>query len=289
MNEFFVRVLNKINCLKYLNVYCHTLINELKVYIPVLNGVGLEIVPFTEIWMCDLIRYTLSVKSGFFMDIGANIGQTLIKLRVVNEDRPYVGFEPNPECVHYFNQLVKKNKFKNVDLIPAGLFDSNAVLTLNLYTDSSTDQGATLIENLRDGKIYNKINVPVFEYRHIADLLGLREIAIIKIDVEGAELEVLMSLKSTISKNQPVILAEILPAYGIEYTDRVERQNKIGILMQELGYDILRVHKRSPYKKVEKLEKLPEFDIHGNIEYTDYVLVPSAMSENMINNLNNRS
>ena len=289
MNAFFVRVLNKINCLKYLNVYCNTLINERKVYIPVLNGVGFENLPFTEIWMCDLIRYSLSVKQGFFMDIGANVGQTLIKLRVVNQERPYVGFEPNPECVHYFNQLVKKNKFKNVDLIPVGLFDSNAVLPLKLYSEPSTDQGATLIENLRDGKIYNKINVPVFEYRHIAGPLGLRDIAIIKIDVEGAELEVLMSLKSTISKNQPIILVEILPAYGNEFTDRVERQNKIGILMQELGYDILRVHKRSPFKKVEKLEKLPEFDIHGNIEHTDYVLVPAAMSENMISNLNNRS
>jgi FkbM family methyltransferase len=289
MNSIFVKVLNRLNWLKHVNVFYNARIHEREVFIPVLNGVGLENIPFTEIWMCDLIRYSLAIKTGFFMDIGANVGQTLIKLRAVDEERAYVGFEPNPECVHYFNQLVKKNKFKNVELIPVGLFESNTVLTLKMYTDTSTDQGATLIDNFRDGIVYHKINVPVFDYQHLAGSLNLRDMAMIKIDVEGAELEVLNSLKSTIEKNQPVILVEILPAYGNEYTDRVERQNQIGSLMLELGYDILRVHKKDPYDKVEKLEKLSGFDIHGNILFTDYVLAPAALSENMIHHFNHKS
>jgi FkbM family methyltransferase len=257
-----------------------------KMYIPVLSGIGLENLPFTELWMCDLIQYALSVKKGFFMDVGANVGQTLIKLRAVNEERPYLGFEPNPECVHYFNILVGRNQFKNVDLIPAGLFDQNSVLTLKLYSESSTDQAASLIENFRDTEVYQKINVPVFEYRHIADSHGLGEMAMVKIDVEGAELEVLTSLKSTIIKDQPIILVEILPAYIKDLTERVERQNKIGQLVKELGYDILRIHKTSSKKQVERLEKLREFDIHGNMDYTDYALVPSNISETMVKNIN---
>jgi FkbM family methyltransferase len=286
MNANFVKVLNKLNWLKHTNVFCDTLVNDKKIYIPVLSGVGLENIPFSELWMCDLIRYTLSIKPGFFMDIGANVGQTLIKLRAVNEERPYVGFEPNPECVHYFNVLVEKNKFKNVDLIPVGLFDQNSVLTLKLYSDSSTDQGASLIENFRDTEVRQKINVPVFEYRQIADTHGFQEMAMIKIDVEGAELEVLTGLKSTIIKNQPVILVEILPAYVKDLTDRVIRQNKIGQLVKELSYDILRIHKSHSKRNVERLEKLPEFDIHGNMEYTDYALVPSDISETMMKNIN---
>jgi hypothetical protein len=66
-------------------------------------------------------------------------------------------------------------------------------------------------------------------------------------------------------------------------------RKKIGKLMQDLGYDILRVHKKSPYSKVEKLEKLAEFDVHGNIEFTDYALVPASMSESMVHHLNNKS
>jgi len=285
MNAILVKVLNRLNCLKHLNIYCDTRINDKKIFIPLLSGAGLENLPFTELWMCDLIHYALSIKKGFFMDVGANVGQTLIKLRIVNEERPYVGFEPNPECVHYFNTLVRKNNFKNVDLIPAGLFDQNAVLSLQLYSDSSTDQGASLIENFRNVDVVRKINVPVFDYNQLADTHGLGEMAMIKIDVEGAELEVLNSLKSTISKNRPIVLVEILPAYIKDLTDRVSRQNKIGLLVKEMGYDILRIHKTPSKRNVERLEKLPEFDIHGNMEYTDYALVPSDISDTMMNSI----
>jgi len=285
MKANLVKVLDRMNLLKHVNVFCDAVVRGKKMYIPVLSGTGLENLPFTELWMCDLIQYALSVKSGFFMDIGANVGQTLMKLRAVNEERPYVGFEPNPECVHYFNILVSRNKFKNVDLIPAGLFDQNSVLTLKLYSASSTDQGASLIENFRDTEVYQKINVPVFEYQHIAYTHDLHEMAMIKVDVEGAELEVLTSLRSAIIQYQPVILVEILPAYIKDLTERVERQNKIGALVKELGYDILRIHKTDDKRRVAKLERLPEFDIHGNMEFTDYALAPSAMTAEMIKNI----
>jgi len=286
MNANLVKVLNRLNWLKHMNVFCDARVRGRKMYIPVLSSIGLENLPFTEIWMCDLIEYALSVKNGFFMDIGANVGQTLIKLRAVNDERPYVGFEPNPECVHYFNILVKKNNFKNVDLIPAGLFDQNSVLTLKLYSESATDQAASLIENFREGRVHQKMNVPVFEYRHIENTHALGQMAVIKIDVEGAELEVLTSLKSTITHHRPVIIVEILPAYDKSLTDRVDRQNKIGNLVKELSYDILRIHKTSSKRNVEKLERLPEFDIHGNMEFTDYALVPSEISDLMIKNVN---
>jgi FkbM family methyltransferase len=285
MNGNLIRVFNKLNLLKHVNVFCDTQINNKTVYIPLLAGTGLENLPFTEIWMCDLIRYTLSVKAGFFMDIGANVGQTLIKLRTVDEERPYVGFEPNPDCIHYFNILVKENRFKNVDLIPVGLFDQNAVLALKLYSESETDQGASLIEDFRNTGIHKKINVPVFQYDRIAESHALGEMAMIKIDVEGAEWEVLTSLKTTIAKNQPVILVEILPAYTNDDSERVKRQNKIGALVKELGYDILRIHKSASKRNVEKLEKLPEFDIHANMEFTDYALAPAGLSDDMIKHI----
>jgi FkbM family methyltransferase len=285
MNANLVKVLNRLHWLKHTNVFCETTVHEQKIFIPLLAGNGLENLPFTELWMCDLIRYTLKVKQGFFMDVGANVGQTLIKLRVVDEERPYLGFEPNPECVHYFNELVKKNHFKNVELIPVGLFDQNSVLSLKMYSDSSIDQGASLIENFRTTEVFRKINVPVFEYQHIAYTHDLHDMAMIKIDVEGAELEVLTSLKSAIMQYQPVVLVEILPAYVKDLTERVERQNRIGALVKELGYDILRIHKTDDKRSVAKLERLPEFDIHGNMEFTDYALAPSAITAEMIKNI----
>ena len=195
MNNTLVKVLNRLNWLKHTNVFSATRVLGKNVSIPLLSGVGLENLPFYEIWMCDLIKYALSVKKGFFMDIGANVGQTLIKLRVVDEERPYLGFEPNPECVHYFNELVKINRYKNVELIPAGLFDQNSILSLKLYSDSSTDQGASLIENFREAKVIQKINVPVFEYTHIEEKLELGTAVLTGDEVERL-LTIIFSLKA---------------------------------------------------------------------------------------------
>ncbi len=260
MNSVFVRILNRLRFLKHLNLMSYTKVLGRKFYIPIQNGIGFSNLTVSELWMCDLIRYSLSVKEGIFMDVGVNVGQTLIKLRAVDEKRPYVGFEPNPECNHYFNQLVKINKFKDVDLIPVGLFDRDTILTLKLYSDSLVDSSASVIDNFKAGAIYYKMNVPVFEYSHISNVQKQPAIAVIKIDVEGAELEVLTSLKVSIFENKPIIFFEILPAYNKDFSMRMERQNKIGMLLKDLGYDILRIHKADNGKKVGKLEKLSNFD-----------------------------
>ena len=288
MNAYIIKLLKRVDFLKYFNLTSSTTVNNQKVSIPILNEIGFDNLPVLELWMCELMKFTLASNRGFFMDIGANVGQTLIKLRAVDSERPYVGFEPNPECVHYIDRLVKINGFKNIDLIPVGLYDRNSILTLKLYSESSADQGASLIENFRDGKIFQKINVPVFEYGDIESIRNMGNIAMIKIDVEGAELEVLTGLKKKIMEYHPVVLVEILPAYSKETVDRVERQNKIAALLKEIGYEILRIHKNESKKIVERLEKLAAFDIHGNIELSDYALVPIAMSEAMLNHFNRK-
>src|SRR5450755_3629853 len=237
MHTNFVKLLYRLGLLKSINILSSRKVKKTKISIPVLGGIGLDNIYLPELWMCDLIEYGISVNPGFFIDIGVTIGQTLIKLRAIDRELPYVGFEPNAECVHYINRLVKLNNFKNINLIPVGLFSKNAVITLSLYSESGADPSASLIENFR------KNNVPVFEYGGIESTKQMGRISMIKIDVEGAELEVLSSLKSVILENQPIVLIEILPAYDKDFTNRVERQNTIAVLMNELGYTILRVHK----------------------------------------------
>jgi len=50
--------------------------------------------------MIDLLKKILLLKDGVFIDIGMNLGQTLIKLKCVDPNIRYFGFEPNPGCVY---------------------------------------------------------------------------------------------------------------------------------------------------------------------------------------------
>src|SRR4029077_19881855 len=128
--------------------------------------------------------------------------------------------------------------------------------------------------------VQNKMFVPVFRFEEIRHILSIEEISVIKIDVEGAELEVLQSLEQTILSKLPFIFIEILPAYSIENVNRLERQKKIENLLTRWNYHICRIHTNE--SKVEKLELLPEIGIHSNIGWSDYVLAPASASKNLV-------
>lgn len=99
MKHFLPRLLNKINLLEKVNLNQTSTINGKKVNIPVINKIGFGNLFIDELWMIPLIEKLLSIKKGTFIDIGVNIGQTLIKLKSIDPEINYIGFEPNPMCV----------------------------------------------------------------------------------------------------------------------------------------------------------------------------------------------
>lgn len=50
-------------------------------------------------WKIDLFKRILSVKKGDFIDIGVNVGQTLLNINSIDINSGYIGFEPNSNCV----------------------------------------------------------------------------------------------------------------------------------------------------------------------------------------------
>lgn len=60
--------------------------------------------------MLKILTSLFKLRSGTFLDIGVNLGLTLIKVKSVNADRNYIGFKPNPACVFYIEELKRINK-----------------------------------------------------------------------------------------------------------------------------------------------------------------------------------
>lgn len=73
-------------------------------------------------------------------------------------------------------------------------------------------------------------------------------------------------------------MIEILPCYNQENSLRLNRQGEIESILNDLEYDIIRVHKLNG-RSIERLEKLEKIGIHGNLEWCDYVLSPREVSE----------
>ena len=282
MKFFLPRLLNKFKILEKINLNVKIKLNDKLFIIPVIRKNGFQNLFMTEIWMIDLFKKINHLLSGTFIDVGVNTGQTLLKLKSVNSRLKYIGFEPNPNCVYYVNELVSVNKLENIELYPVGISNNDNVLSLNIFYDNNLDSSATIIENFRDQKVFKKIHVPVFQVKTIIGMeKTLSDVCFIKIDVEGAELEVVQSFIEVIKKCQPFILIEILPVYNETNKFRIERQIQIERIFKELNYTFFRIDK-SVDDNFKGLFLIKKIGVHSDLNKCDYLIVP----EKYLNELN---
>lgn len=240
--------------------------------IPVIDGVGAEHLVSHEPWLNAILPTLLRrYPEALFVDVGANIGQTLLKVRSLEPRRRYLAFEPNPYCVFYLRELIRRNvTLHDVVLYPMGL--SNRTCTMDLIVENPTDSEGTVISHFRKGDD-RKTRLPVvlfqpddLEFSHEQSLL-------FKIDVEGGEVEVLEGLDALVRRTRCSLICEVLPAYTPDNKLRLERQHLVELKLAEWDYDMIRIPNQEPPVLVS------EFGVHGNLDWTNYVFLPREQSE----------
>lgn len=173
-------------------------------------------------------------------------------------------------------ELIKINQIKNAELIPFGIAEKNGVEVLHFFDGDGSDSAASIISTHNDeSKIKKTIYVPVANCETIAQKVNLSNTGIIKIDVEGAELEVLNSMSTLIKETQSFIILEVLPPYSAENRQRVDRQEKIFEFIKAQDYLLYRIEINSN-NHLDGFKLMPNFEIHGNMHQTNFVLVPKA-------------
>ena len=88
-------------------------INGKKFKVPVILNMGFLNLKIKEDWFSNFIKSHPLPKDTVFVDVGVNVGQTLLTFRSCSNNF-YFGFEPNPSCVFYLRSLISANKFSNV-------------------------------------------------------------------------------------------------------------------------------------------------------------------------------
>lgn len=243
-----------------------------RVAVPVSAGLMAEL---TETWMLALLRRLMALSPGTFVDVGVNLGQTLIKAKAIDPARRYVGFEPNPVCVHYVEELLAANGWPNCQIVPAGLGASSGIVTLELYNGRSGDSSASIVEGFRPGEAVS--------FRKTVAILGAADlpvdllappVGVIKIDVEGAEADVIDALAPVIVRDRPLITMEILPCYDDSRADRIARQARIEARLAAANYRILRVLHAGQGGGFA-FEPLTTIGIHGDLALCEYVMCPA--------------
>lgn len=253
--------------------------------VPVVQGLGIGNVEITESWMVEIFDRLAPPRSGVFLDVGANTGQTLLKLRSRWTDTPWVGLEPNPACVQYLGQLISANGFRACELVPVGLHTEAALMKLDFYTADGADSSASLVANFRpDEKVFGHRLISTLPFGAIEPFVARTGVAFVKIDVEGGEKEVIETLRPVLQSARPPVLMEILPVYSPTNLARLDRQRAIEQTFRELGYHLFRVEKTSTDGFVG-LRRLVEIGVHGNVAWSDYLVVPAERAAEFLKSL----
>jgi FkbM family methyltransferase len=273
------RMLRKFKLIEHLNINATMNSNNKKIKIPILGGVGFGNLYQSEPWMMNIIGKLKIKKNSIFIDVGVNIGQTLIKFKTMNIDADYLGFEPNPICISYLDSLIQANNWNNVKIIPVGIDQRPGVVFLNKYHNDKTDSSASIIENFRENvDPTHKSIVAVLGVENIVDSLLNKRVSIIKIDVEGAESRVIKSFFQIISEHRPYLLVEILPVYNNKNIERLQNQLDIELILKSLDYKIYRIQKNQN-NNFHKLEEISSFGIHDRLDWCDYILAPEYIQQ----------
>jgi FkbM family methyltransferase len=150
-------------------------------------------------------------------DVGANVGiYTVLACRTVGSDGRVFAFEPVPTNLFYLNWHVRLNRFLNCEVVPKAVCSHDGTVSFEC------GEGPCLGKIVEDGLL----QVPgVTIDSFVAE--GHPAPQVMKVDVEGAEYEVLLGAQKSLATSKPVLF---LATHGTEV------HNRCCCLLNDLGY-----------------------------------------------------
>lgn len=159
-----------------------------------------------ELPIQDAIVSNLTAGDVFF-DIGANIGFfSLIAARRVGEDGRVYAFEPVARNAAAIKRNAELNHLGTIEVFPeaVGSHSHRGELLLAHHIG-----GAALSSAGPPPDLSGQMPVDVVAFDDVVSGRGLRAPSLVKIDVEGAEIDVLRGMSETLRICQPTIIYEI--------------------------------------------------------------------------------
>ena len=160
---------------------------------------------FEDLKELNLIKILSEDKPTLIFDCGSNFGFYSLYLASLNENNQAIAFEASLKTYQELNKNIEENEFKNIQCHNLALTNNdNQTLT---FFESSNDWESSLIESNFNDKTKTTISsakLDSFEDR----IEKKNQHIVIKLDVEGYEMQVLDGAKKIIEQHYPIIILE---------------------------------------------------------------------------------
>ena len=149
---------------------------------------------------CSLINGGATV-----VDVGASIGYyTLLAAKRVGNDGSVYAFEPHPPSFERLIENVKLNDWKNVQAFNFAISDKKGEKKLYVFKSGRASGSGFALRN---------DSVPITVKTMPLEDAVKTDIDLVKMDIEGAEVEVLKGMERTLAKGKVKIICEVHPKH----------------------------------------------------------------------------
>src|ERR671918_578302 len=156
----------------------------------------------------EIIELFTPKEGGVVIDIGAHIGRyTIISSKRVGANGKIVAIEANPSNFEMLNRNVQLNRLENITTLNYAAFSKETKLKLYLPAGDIFTKYNTIMSDwvwVKPEDKYVEINANTLD--NLLQQIGIRQVNWIKIDVEGAEFEVLKGATNLLLNNKNIVL-----------------------------------------------------------------------------------
>ena len=165
-----------------------------------------------DIYERELLRFVRGFlrPGACYFDIGANIGLTSVSFLRDFPECKVVSFEPSPHALPFLLKTHAGSPF-NSRWSVIGRALGNEIGEAEFHTGGPENSAFDGLQNTRRGGNKSVIRVPISTLDSEWDKLNRPNIAVVKIDVEGAEIKVLQGGARCIRAQRPALVIEWNP------------------------------------------------------------------------------
>ena len=163
------------------------------------------------------------------VDVGANIGvYTVAMAQAVGGGGRVWAFEPTPAAAGYLQRSLELNGFRNVSILQSAISDREGLVEFSVGSHSELNAIGKPVS--AGGKV---VQVEATTLDLMAASHGWTDVDLVKLDVEGHELEAIRGGAGFFASASPLVMLEV------SVGDRVDLSGLEPLL--ELGYDVYRL------------------------------------------------
>ena len=180
----------------------------------------------------------LPKKNNVIIDLGANEGYSVLKTKEIAPKSKTIAVEPNSTAFRILKKNVEANNLKNVILVNKAVTSRNGKISFEVVKGRSEVGAVNVYKKFRRKDRLKKITVSSITLEELCKKYKVDKIDLLKMDVEGSEVDILKSSKNILPKIKKSI---------IEYHLAQRTKDRVIKLMVKNNFKLVKIDDQKYY------------------------------------------